>query len=395
MTKAKAPKRFNSYSDFSDLVLDATAFYLAEDSGIIYEWTENGFQPLNAQMIKVKTNDWRTELYLQGVQSEALGLESNYYYAELAAEWPKQYDITKESKETDDAGRPIYTGGFRDEYIKDPSSMDYYLDFSRLPVDDNYRLNRLGIYNIFVRAIDEAGNYSESITVEAEVRKKLITIEADSDQYIIYGDIKADEIEIGYHCITRDGRNVDCAEELLEGDMISGKLYVKNAVYVGTYQIFYDNISIPSDLYYLAYGNVNTFTIKHRTIKLIAHDKEKYYLDEDPELTYEIDTRVCDSNNADYYDKDYRHNVRIEPNSIIYDIVKKENYLVNSIHRMVATKELVEPYAKITSYSEDGLVESFEVENKKFVVGIKWHPELMDDVVIDELFKIFIDKCNN
>lgn len=145
MTKAKAPKRFNSYSDFSDLVLDATAFYLAEDSGVIYEWTENGFQPLNTQMIKVKTNDWRTELYLQGVQSEALGLESNYYYAELAAEWPKQYDITKESKETDDAGRPIYTGGFRDEYIKDPSSMDYYLDFIDSSSDIGYfSINNIG-----------------------------------------------------------------------------------------------------------------------------------------------------------------------------------------------------------------------------------------------------------
>jgi len=62
---------------------------------------------------------------------------------------------------------------------------------------------------------------------------------------------------------------------------------------------------------------------------------------------------------------------------------------------MIATKELVDPYAKITSYSYDGLVESFEVENKKFVVGIKWHPELIDDGVADELFKIFIDKCNN
>lgn len=185
-------------------------------------------------------------------------------------------------------------------------NMEYYLDFSRLPVDDNQRLNKLGVYNIFIRAIDASGNYSESISVEAEVRKKLITIEADDDQYIIYGDVKADEIKIGYHCVTRDGRDVDCSEELLEGDSISGELYVKNAVYVGTYQIFYDNISIPSDLYYLAYGNVNTFTIKHRTMKIIAHDKEKYYLDTDPALTYEIDTRVCDSNNAEYYDKDYR-----------------------------------------------------------------------------------------
>jgi hypothetical protein len=144
ITKAKAPKRFNSYSDFSDLVLDATAFYLAEDSGIIYEWVDNSFVALDTKMIKVKANDWRTELYLQGAEAESLGLNSNFYYTELASEWPKQYDIIKESKETDEAGLPIYTGGFRDEYIKDPSSLDYYLDF----IDSDSAIGVFSINNI-------------------------------------------------------------------------------------------------------------------------------------------------------------------------------------------------------------------------------------------------------
>lgn len=94
----------------------------------------------------------------------------------------------------------------------------------------------------------------------------------------------------------------------------------------------------------------------------------------------------------DYYDKNYRHKIKIEKDSIIYDLINKEDYLVNSIHTMIAPKDLVEPYAKITSYSEEGLVESFEVENKKFVVGVKWHPELMDDALADGLFKKLIDK---
>lgn len=97
----------------------------------------------------------------------------------------------------------------------------------------------------------------------------------------------------------------------------------------------------------------------------------------------------------DYYDKDYRHKIKIEKDTIIYNLIKKEEYFVNSIHTMIAPKELVESYAKISSYSEDGLVESFELENKKFVVGIKWHPELMDNEFVNELFKMFIDKCSN
>lgn len=97
----------------------------------------------------------------------------------------------------------------------------------------------------------------------------------------------------------------------------------------------------------------------------------------------------------DCYDKNYRHKIKVEKNTIIYNLLKNEEYSVNSIHTMIATKKLVEPYAKISSYSEDGLVESFELQNKKFVIGIKWHPELMDDEFVNEMFKMFIDKCSN
>ena len=37
----------------------------------------------------------------------------------------------------------------------------------------------------------------------------------------------------------------------------------------------------------------------------------------------------------------------------------------------------MEGYAKISSVSYDNLVESFELVDKKFIIGIKWHPELM------------------
>ena len=61
---------------------------------------------------------------------------------------------------------------------------------------------------------------------------------------------------------------------------------------------------------------------------------------------------------------------------------------------MIAKKEIVESYAKISSLSDDGLVESFELKNNKFVIGIKWHPELMiEDKLTDRLFKEFISKC--
>ena len=60
----------------------------------------------------------------------------------------------------------------------------------------------------------------------------------------------------------------------------------------------------------------------------------------------------------------------------------------------IAPKENVEGYAKISSISYDGLVESFELDNKKFIIGIKWHPELMmKDEFTKNLFREFIEKC--
>lgn len=96
----------------------------------------------------------------------------------------------------------------------------------------------------------------------------------------------------------------------------------------------------------------------------------------------------------DIYDKEYRHEISIIKGTKLFDLVKKEKYNVNSIHSMIAPKGNVEKYARISAISYDNLVESFELDNKKFVMGIKWNPELMlEDEFSDKLFKKFISKC--
>lgn len=98
----------------------------------------------------------------------------------------------------------------------------------------------------------------------------------------------------------------------------------------------------------------------------------------------------------DHFDKKYRHSVNILEDSKLYELVGKTSLQVNSLHFMIAPKDMVEPYAKITSFSEDGLVESFEVPNKKFVLGMKWHPELMlEEEYVHTIFKEFINNCKN
>ena len=99
------------------------------------------------------------------------------------------------------------------------------------------------------------------------------------------------------------------------------------------------------------------------------------------------------TNSHNFYKMDYRHNITINKDSMLYKFINKDVLNVNSIHSMIAPVENVKAFAKITSCSDDGLVESFEVENKKFVMGIKWHPELMLDEDCVNIFKNFVNAC--
>ncbi len=108
-----------------------------------------------------------------------------------------------------------------------------------------------------------------------------------------------------------------------------------------------------------------------------------------------LGTDVVEDNSQKHniYDMNYRHKVKIEKDTLLYEFISKEELEVNSIHSMIAPVENVKNFAKISSYSEDGLVESFELENKKFIIGIKWHPELMLNDDTFNLFKNFIKVC--
>ena len=142
LTKAKAPIKFAAAANFPEQGA-AGVFYYAEDLKQIFVWETDSYRMLsNAELRKVKTTDWRTELYLQGAVAEPLGVESNYYYTELNAEWPKLYDICQSSYEEN--GETIYTGGFRPEVLKHPSDIDYWLDF----IDSNSSIGGLSVTNI-------------------------------------------------------------------------------------------------------------------------------------------------------------------------------------------------------------------------------------------------------
>lgn len=148
LTKAKMPILYSSYAEIIKTDGAAGVYYKDTSTGTIYYWDGDLKQYVEVdsettQFVKVKTTDWRSELYLQGVQAEPLGTDSNYYYTELMNEWPKLYNLQKDFY-INDKGETIYTGGFYDEVLKTPSDIDYYLDF----IDSAAAISQFSVRNI-------------------------------------------------------------------------------------------------------------------------------------------------------------------------------------------------------------------------------------------------------
>ncbi len=67
------------------------------------------------------------------------------------------------------------------------------------------------------------------------------------------------------------------------------------------------------------------------------------------------------------------HSVRIKEDSILYDIYKVEEMMVNSFHHQ--TTDRVPEDFKATARAEDGVVEAIESTELKAMMGVQWHPE--------------------
>ena len=85
------------------------------------------------------------------------------------------------------------------------------------------------------------------------------------------------------------------------------------------------------------------------------------------------------------------HNIKIKTDTKLYEIFKNDIIKVNSRHRQVIKNTSL----KISAISSDGCIEAVEDSNKKFFIGVQWHPESMiDDYLQNKLFKSFIFNCN-
>ncbi|MBR6690640.1 MAG: gamma-glutamyl-gamma-aminobutyrate hydrolase family protein [Bacilli bacterium] len=87
----------------------------------------------------------------------------------------------------------------------------------------------------------------------------------------------------------------------------------------------------------------------------------------------------------------YAHEVKIKRNSKLYNIFKTDIIKVNSRHKSIIKNTKL----NICAVSKEGYIEAVEDTNKKFFIGVQWHPESMlkYDHKQNNLFKCFIKSC--
>ena len=86
------------------------------------------------------------------------------------------------------------------------------------------------------------------------------------------------------------------------------------------------------------------------------------------------------------------HSVRLIPDTQLQKLYETDALDVNSYHHQ-AVKSLA-PCFIPSAFSEDGLLEAFEAPDRKFIVGIQWHPERMQTIPIQRKpFSAFIQSA--
>ena len=74
---------------------------------------------------------------------------------------------------------------------------------------------------------------------------------------------------------------------------------------------------------------------------------------------------------------EYKHKVKIKENTKLRKILDNEEIPVNSVHHDIINHDMNKLI--INAISEDGIIEGVEYPDRKFIIGIQWHPEYLID----------------
>ena len=90
---------------------------------------------------------------------------------------------------------------------------------------------------------------------------------------------------------------------------------------------------------------------------------------------------------------EYLHKVSIKDNTLLRSIIGSEMIQVNSLHHDIVDFELND--LVINATSDDGIIEGVELPNKKFILGLQWHPEYLRDDNTKKIMDRFISELGD
>ncbi|HAV5942724.1 gamma-glutamyl-gamma-aminobutyrate hydrolase family protein [Acinetobacter baumannii] len=88
------------------------------------------------------------------------------------------------------------------------------------------------------------------------------------------------------------------------------------------------------------------------------------------------------------------HDVRLIDDSKCYEIFdQRKSIKVNSFHHQ-GIKDLGK-HLKASAVAPDGMIEAYEMQGGRFVIGVQWHPEMMMDSYAQQLFQAFVQESQS
>lgn len=94
-------------------------------------------------------------------------------------------------------------------------------------------------------------------------------------------------------------------------------------------------------------------------------------------------------------DRTTRHGLKVTAGTKLHAITGLDYLQVNSFHREALVE--ISDQVIVSGYSDDGLVEAIERPDRRFVMGVQWHPERLIEETkdADALFKAFVTAAHD
>ena len=137
LVKAKSVISVTELPDISDAVIGVFYYNTIDKKIYTYDAETEKYKIIDTTLTELTATDWRTELYLQGVDAESFSTNNNDYFTELSNEWVKLYDIWGNNNSNT-------SPDFYEEVKRNPSNIDYFLDF----IDSGAAIDEFSIQNI-------------------------------------------------------------------------------------------------------------------------------------------------------------------------------------------------------------------------------------------------------